>query len=48
MIGDMASLAFKWHKLLSARLQPAPGKKPGERTDFDDPFMVNTTIRPLP
>lgn len=48
MIGDMASLAVKWHKPLSARLQPVPRKKPGERTDFDDPFLVNTTIRPLP
>ena len=29
IIGDMASLAFKWHKPLTARLIPAPGKKPG-------------------
>ncbi|HEX9111407.1 MAG TPA: DUF711 family protein, partial [Terriglobales bacterium] len=28
IIGDMASLAFKWHKPLTARLIPAPGKKP--------------------
>lgn len=33
IIGDMASLAFKWHKPLTARLIPAPGKKAGDRTD---------------
>jgi uncharacterized protein len=48
MIGDVASLAFKWHKPLSARLQPVRGKKAGDRTEFDDPFLVNTTIRVLP
>lgn len=35
IIGDMASLAFKWHKPLTARLIPAPGKKAGDRTNFD-------------
>ena len=48
MIGDMASLAFKWHKPLSARLQPVQGKKAGEQTDFDSPFLVNAMIQPLP
>ena len=48
MIGDMATLAFKWHKPLSARLQPAAGKKPGDRTEFDDPFLVNATLQRLP
>jgi uncharacterized protein (UPF0210 family) len=48
MIGDVASLAFKWHKPLSARLQPVVGKKAGDKTEFDDPFLVNTTLRPLP
>lgn len=50
IIGDMASLAVKWHKPLSARLVPAPGKKAGDRTDFD--FGVadfpNTILQPLP
>jgi uncharacterized protein (UPF0210 family) len=45
---DVASLAVKWNKPLSARLQPIPGKKPGDRTAFDDPFLFNTTIHPLP
>jgi uncharacterized protein len=48
ILGDVASLAVKWHKPLSARLQPAPGRKPGEMTEFDDPFLVNAKIQPLP
>ncbi|HET9182301.1 MAG TPA: DUF711 family protein [Candidatus Angelobacter sp.] len=45
---DVASLAFKWNKPLSARLQPAPGKKPGERTDFQGQYLFNTTVHALP
>jgi len=48
IFSDVASLAVKWNKPLSARLQPIPGKKPGDRTDFDDPYLFNTTIHPLP
>jgi hypothetical protein len=48
IFSDVASLAVKWNKPLSARLQPIPDKKPGDRTDFDDPFLFNTTIHPLP
>ena len=48
ILGDVASLAVKWHKPLSARLQPAPGRKPGDMTEFDDPFLVNAKIQPLP
>jgi uncharacterized protein len=47
IIGDMASLAFKWHKPLSARLLPVAGKGPGDTTEFDDPYLVNATIQPL-
>jgi uncharacterized protein len=47
IIGDMASLAFKWHKPLSARLLPVAGKGPGDMTEFDDPYMVNAVIQPL-
>jgi uncharacterized protein (UPF0210 family) len=47
IIGDMASLAFKWHKPLSARLLPVTGKGPGDMTEFEDPFLVNVTIQPL-
>jgi len=47
IIGDMATLAVKWHKPLSARLLPALGKGWGEMTEFDDPFLVNATLQPL-
>jgi uncharacterized protein len=45
---DVASLSIKWNKPLSARLQPIPGKKAGDRTEFDDPYLFNTTLHPLP
>ena len=48
IIGDMASLAVKLRKPLSARLMPVSGKKPGDRTEFNDPFLVNATIQRLP
>jgi hypothetical protein len=48
MFGDVASLAWKWHKPLSARLQPVKGKKAGDRTEFADPYLFNTTVHELP
>lgn len=48
VIGDVASLAVKWHKPLAARLLPVKGKASGEKTEFDDPFLVNTTIQKVP
>ena len=48
IIGDVASLAIKWHKPLTARLQPVAGKEAGEKTEFDDPRLWNTTLQPLP
>jgi len=47
IIGDMASLAYKWHKPLSARLLPVAGKGWGEMTEFNDPFLVNVKLQPL-
>jgi hypothetical protein len=47
IIGDMASLAFKWHKPLSARLLPVAGKGPGDKTEFNDSALVNATLQPL-
>jgi uncharacterized protein (UPF0210 family) len=47
IIGDMASLAVKWHKPLSARLLPVAGKKAGDTTEFDDPYLVNATLQPI-
>jgi uncharacterized protein (UPF0210 family) len=48
IFGDVASLATKWNKPLSARLQPIQDKKAGDRTDFQDPYLFNTTLHPLP
>lgn len=45
---DVASLATKWNKPLSARLQPVAGKRPGDQTDFESPFLFNTTIHAAP
>ena len=46
IFGDVAALAWKWHKPLSARLQPVKDKKAGDRTDFDNPYLFNTTLHP--
>jgi uncharacterized protein (UPF0210 family) len=47
ILGDMAVLAFKWKKPLTARLQPVHGAKAGEMSAFDDPFLVNAKLQPL-
>lgn len=48
IFGDVASLAWKWNKPLSARLQPVKGKLAGDRTEFEDPYLFNTTLHALP
>ena len=48
IFGDVASLAWKWNKPLSARLQPVFGKKAGDRTDFHSQYLFNTTLHALP
>ena len=45
ILGDVASLAYKWREPLAARLPPAPGKKAGDRTVFDDARMADTIVR---
>jgi len=47
ILGDVASLAYKWNKPLAARLLPVPGAKAGDRTQFEDPRMANTVIQAL-
>ncbi|MDR3699681.1 MAG: DUF711 family protein [Candidatus Sulfopaludibacter sp.] len=44
ILSDVATLAYKWQKPLAARLLPAPGRKSGERTQFEDSRMANTVI----
>jgi uncharacterized protein (UPF0210 family) len=47
IIGDVAVLAYKWKKPLTARLQPVHGRRAGELSDFDDPLLVNARLQPL-
>jgi uncharacterized protein (UPF0210 family) len=47
IVGDVATLAFKWNKPLALRLLPAPGKKAGETTEFSG-ALLNAVIQPLP
>ena len=48
IFGDVASLAWKWNKPLSARLQPVAGKKAGDSTEFAGRFLFNTTLHAVP
>ena len=48
ILGDVASLAWKWHKPLSARLLPVKGVKAGATTEFVDQYLFNTTVHPVP
>lgn len=41
---DLAALAQRLEKPLTARLMPIPGKKAGDRTDFDFAFFANSHI----
>lgn len=45
ILADVASLAVKWHKPLSARLLPVAGKHAGEMTEFGSPYLVNIRIQ---
>jgi hypothetical protein len=46
IVGDVATLAFKWNKPLATRLLPAPGKKAGDMTEFSG-ALANAIIQPL-
>ena len=46
IVGDVATLAFRWNKPLAVRLLPAPGKKAGEMTEFSG-ALANAMIQPL-
>ena len=45
---DVASLAYRLNKPLSARLFPVPGKAAGETTTFANPFLCNTKVFAVP
>ncbi|MEV4889696.1 DUF711 family protein [Nonomuraea sp. NPDC055795] len=41
---DVAALAVRLRKPLSARLFPVPGAGPGDRTDFGSPYLVDVRL----
>jgi len=45
---DVAALAFRLDKPLTARLLPVPGKRAGERTCFTNPCLVDTVVFDVP
>ncbi len=47
LLYDVAALSARYHKPLSARLFPVPGKKVGEKTTFESPYLTNTVIMSL-
>ncbi len=46
-IGDVAALAARYRKPLSARLFPVPGKRAGEMVSFDNPYLTRTRVMAL-
>jgi uncharacterized protein len=44
LISDVAALARKYSKPLSARLFPVPGKKAGELVKFDNPYLTDSVV----
>jgi len=44
---DVATLALRLCKPLSARLFPVSGKRDGEYTNFTSPYLTNTIVRRL-
>jgi uncharacterized protein len=47
LIRDVAALSAKLHKPLSARLFLIPGKKAGERAEFNNPFLTTSVVMKL-
>lgn len=47
VLGDVAALAVKLRKPLTARLLVVAGKRAGEMTDFDSPWLTNTRVLPF-
>jgi uncharacterized protein (UPF0210 family) len=48
ILGDVATLSKKWKKALTARLLPVKGLRAGDPTAFNNPFLVDTILQPLP
>jgi uncharacterized protein len=48
LLADVASLATKYQKPLSARLFPAPGLQAGDMVRFDNPYLTDAAVMSLP
>ena len=48
ILSDVAALAWKWKKPLTARLQPVAGKRAGDKTLFNSQYLFNTTLHAVP
>ena len=48
ILSDVAALAWKWKKPLTARLQPVAGKGAGDKTPFNSQYLFNTTLHAVP
>ena len=46
-IVDVAALATRYQKALSARLFPVPGKRAGETVSFDNPYLADAKVMTL-
>jgi uncharacterized protein (UPF0210 family) len=44
LLTDVAALATRLQKPLSARLLPVPGTQPGDRSRFDNQWLVNSRV----
>jgi len=44
---DLAALALRLDKPLTARLMPIPGKRAGDETNFDFPYFANSRVMEL-
>ncbi|CAD7705434.1 unnamed protein product [Ostreobium quekettii] len=47
IIMDLTALAFRLDKPLSCRLLPQPGKKSGDKTTFQSPYLINSRVMVL-
>ena len=47
ILDDVAALAHKLSKPLTARLLLVPGKRAGEMTEFNSPWLTNTRVLPI-
>ena len=47
ILTDVATLSIQLSKPLSVRLFPVPGRKAGDMTQFQSPYLTNTTVMPI-